>query len=63
MAKKSSKKKSAAYRLINPKTGTHYVVRLGRTSFDKLKDKKVNKFDYKLGKTGAHAEFVLKKIS
>ncbi|MBL8015204.1 MAG: hypothetical protein JNK26_03385 [Candidatus Doudnabacteria bacterium] len=60
MAKgKSTKKKSAAYRLYNEETGTHYVIRLGREGFDKLKDKQVKRFDYKL-KT--HAKFKLKKI-
>lgn len=59
MAKKSGKKKSAAYRLYHKETGHHYVVRLGREGFDKMKDKKVKKFNPRL-KT--HVEYEVKKI-
>jgi ribosomal protein L33 len=58
MAKKSSKK-SLAYRLINEETGSHYVVRLGREGFDKLKERSISKFDPKLGK---HAKFKVRKL-
>ena len=54
-----SKKKSSAYRLINEETGTHYVVRYGRETYDKMKDKTVKKFDKK---KQAHANFKVKKI-
>lgn len=60
MAKsKSTKKKSNAYRVYNEKTGTHYVIRLGREGFDKLKEKPIRKFDQKIK---AHADFKIKKI-
>lgn len=62
MAKgKSSKKKSAAYRLINEETGTHYVIRLGRSGYDKLREKVLTKFDPKLRKHVA--AFKVKKTS
>ena len=54
-----SKKKSAAYRLINEETGTHYIVRMGRESYDKMKDKLVSKYDRK---THMHAKFKVKKV-
>jgi len=56
--KKSSKKRSNAYRLINKQTGTHYVVRLGREAYDKLREKTIRKYDKKLR---AHADFEVKK--
>jgi hypothetical protein len=59
MAKKSSKKRSAAYRLTHKDSGHHYVIRLGREGFDKLKDKKVKRFNPKLQQ---HVEYELKKI-
>lgn len=58
-AKKSSKKKSAAYRLVHEATGHHYIVRLGRDGHDKLKDKTVRKYNPKLK---AHVEYKVKKV-
>lgn len=55
-----SKKKSAAYKLINEQTGTHYIIRLGRDGFDKLKDKTIRKHDPKLK---AHGNFKVKKAT
>lgn len=55
---KSSKKKSLAYRLHHEGTGHHYVVRLGREGYDKLKDKLIKKFNPKLKK---HVEYKVKK--
>lgn len=60
MAKtKGKKRKSLAYRLYHPDTGHHYVVRLGRTSYDKVKDKKIKKFNPTLGE---HVEYEVRKI-
>jgi|GEM_PF-6495700 len=53
------KKKSAAYRLIHEETGHHYVIRLGREGFDKMKDKKVRKYHPRLKQ---HVEYKLRKI-
>jgi len=58
--KKSSKKKSAAYRLINKETGTHYVIRYGREGYDKMREKKVKKYD---PKTQKHELFEVRKTS
>jgi hypothetical protein len=58
-SKKSAKRKSLAYRLWNPETGYHYVVRLGRTAYDKLKDSKIKKFD---PVKNAPANFEVRKI-
>jgi hypothetical protein len=60
MAKSSGgKRKSAAYRLVNEETGHHYVIRLGREGYDKLRDKEVIKFNPKLKK---HAPYKVRKI-
>ncbi len=56
---KKSKKKSAAYRLVNEETGYQYIARLGREAYDKLKDKKIRKYVPKLRK---HADFVVRKV-
>jgi ribosomal protein L33 len=58
-SKKSAKRKSLAYRLLHTETGHHYVVRLGRTSYDKLKDKKVKKFNPVVKK---HVLYEIRKI-
>lgn len=60
MAKgKSSKKKSQAYLLVEEQTKHHYVIRLGRTGYDKLKDGVMKKFN---PVTRTHADYKLKKI-
>lgn len=59
MAKgKSTKKRSLAYWLIHKATGHHYVVRLGREAYDKLKDKTVRRYNPVERK---HVEYVLRK--
>ncbi|GAB4285813.1 MAG: hypothetical protein Kow0081_3740 [Candidatus Dojkabacteria bacterium] len=57
MAKKKSKR--TVYRLVNKETGEHYTVRLSREAYDKLADKKINKYSKKLRK---HVAFELKKV-
>lgn len=60
MAKgKSAKKKSQAYLLVDEKTKHHYVIRLGRTGYDKLKDTVISKFN---PVSRAHSDYKLKKI-
>ena len=61
MAKGSSKKKrSMAYRLVHEETGHHYVLRLGREGYDKMREKKVKKFNPVLR---THALYIVKKTS
>ncbi len=55
----ASKRKSLAYRLFHPGTGHHYVVRLGRTAYDKLKDVKIKKHNPVLKE---HAFYEIRKI-
>ncbi len=57
--KKSTKKRSSAFRLVHEETGHHYILRLGREGYDKLKDKKIKKFHPKL-KT--HVDYVIKRL-
>lgn len=60
MAKGSkTKKKSSAYRLIHEETGHHYVIRLGREGYDKLKDQEVTKYNPKLK---VHAKYKVRKV-
>ena len=56
-AKKKSKR--TVYRLFNKETGEHYTVRLSREAYEKLADKKVNKYSKKRKK---HIPFDLKKV-
>lgn len=65
MAKSSNtKKKSAAYKLIHEPTGHHYVIRLGRTTYEKLlersKQGKIRKYN---PFTNQHEIYTLKKTS
>lgn len=64
MAKTSTKKKSAAYKLVHEPTGHHYVIRLGRTTYDKLLEKSNNKQIRKHNPiTKKHEVYTLKKTS
>lgn len=56
---KSKKRKSLAFRLLHSETGHHYVVRLGKTSAEKLKDNKIKKYNPVLRQ---HVEYEVKKI-
>jgi hypothetical protein len=59
MAKSSgSKKKTLAYWLIHKETGHHYVLRLGREAYDKLKDEKIKRYNPVLK---GHVEYVIRK--
>jgi hypothetical protein len=58
-SKKSAKRKSLAYRLLHAATGHHYVVRLGRTAYDKLKDTKIRKFN---PVTNTHELYEVRKV-
>ena len=53
------KTKRTVYRLHNAETGEHYTVRLSREAYDKMADKKVNKYSRKQRK---HIPFDLKKV-
>lgn len=53
------KSKRTVYRLVSKDTGEHYTVRLSREAYDKMADKKVNKFSKKKRK---HVPFDLKKV-
>lgn len=59
MAKKKGKRRSLAYRLLHPETGHHYVVRLGRTAYDKLKDTQIMKYNPFLRK---HVPYEVRRI-
>lgn len=53
------KTKRTVYRLYNAETGEHYTVRLSREAYDKVADKKFNKYSRKMRK---HIPFDVKKV-
>jgi ribosomal protein L33 len=56
---KGKKKRSSAYRLHHKDTGHHYVIRLSRDAFDKVKDKEIRKYNPVLKQ---HVAYKAKKI-
>jgi len=58
MASKRKQRRNV-FRLLNKETGEHYTIRLSREAYDKLKDKKIKKYDAKQKK---HVNFEVKKV-